>query len=40
MKDFRRLKVWQKAHSLALQVYTLTKRFPKEGLYGLTSQRC
>ncbi len=38
MKDFRTLKVWQKAHQLTLRVYTTTRRFPKEELYGLTSQ--
>lgn len=38
MKDFRTLKVWEKAHSLVLQVYTSTKSFPKEELYVLTSQ--
>lgn len=42
MKDFRRLKVWEKAHLLTLEVYRLTARFPREELYGLTSQirRC
>jgi four helix bundle protein len=38
MKDFRQLKVWEKAHQLALAVYKATKNFPKEELYGLTSQ--
>ena len=38
MKDFRELKVWEKAHSLTLNVYKITKVFPKEELYGLTSQ--
>ncbi len=38
MKDFRQLKVWEKAHQLALAVYKVTKGFPKEELYGLTSQ--
>ncbi len=38
MKDFRQLKVWKKAHQLALAVYKATKGFPKEELYGLTSQ--
>ncbi|MFZ0806772.1 MAG: four helix bundle protein [Candidatus Sulfotelmatobacter sp.] len=42
MKDFRRLKVWEKAHCLTLDVYKATARFPREELYGLTSQlrRC
>jgi len=38
MRDFRSLKVWQKAHQITLRVYTATRRFPKEELYGLTSQ--
>jgi len=42
MKDFRDLKVWHKAHELTLAVYKATGDFPKEELYGLTSQirRC
>jgi len=38
MKDFRQLKVWEKSHQLALAVYRATRVFPKEELYGLTSQ--
>lgn len=38
MKDYRKLIVWQKAHRLVLQIYMVTKTFPKEELYGLTSQ--
>ena len=38
MKDFRQLKVWDKSHELALSIYRATKDFPKEELYGLTSQ--
>jgi four helix bundle protein len=38
MRDFRELKVWHKAHALTLDVYRATKSFPKEELYGLTSQ--
>jgi four helix bundle protein len=38
MRDFRELKVWQKAHALTLAVYKTTAGFPKEELYGLTSQ--
>jgi len=32
------LVVWQRAMSLAEQVYAVTKNFPKEEIYGLTSQ--
>ncbi|PIG91859.1 four helix bundle protein [Gloeocapsopsis sp. IPPAS B-1203] len=38
MKDFRQLKIWEKAHALTLAVYQATRVFPKEELYGLTSQ--
>ncbi len=38
MQDFRNLKVWEKSHQLTLQIYQITKSFPKEELYGLTSQ--
>jgi four helix bundle protein len=38
MKDFRNLKVWQKAHELVLQIYKATQRSPQSELYGLTSQ--
>jgi len=38
MRDFRTLKVWQKSHELTLAVYRATRAFPKDELYGLTSQ--
>jgi four helix bundle protein len=38
MKDFRKQKVWKKAHDLALEVYRVTEAFPKKELFGLTSQ--
>ena len=38
MKDFRKLKVWQKAHRLTLKVYEITRKFPPDELYGVTSQ--
>jgi four helix bundle protein len=42
MKDFKELKVWQKAHRLTLMLYCVTRIFPREELYGLTGQirRC
>lgn len=42
MKDFRDLMVWQKAHQLTLMAYRCTINFPREEVYGLTSQirRC
>jgi four helix bundle protein len=38
MKDFRKLEVWVKAHQLAIEVYKVTKSFPKDEVYGLVSQ--
>ncbi|MEK6751408.1 MAG: four helix bundle protein [Chloroflexota bacterium] len=38
MKDFRTLKVWEKAHDLVLEVYKSTGSFPKQEMYGVTSQ--
>ena len=35
---YKKLLVWQKADELAYQVYLETKSFPKEELYGITSQ--
>ena len=38
MQDFRSLIVWQKAHAWVLKIYQLTKRFPDDDRYCLTSQ--
>jgi four helix bundle protein len=38
MRDFKKIQVWEKAHKLTLQLYKITTSFPKEELYGLTSQ--
>lgn len=38
MKGFKALKVWQKAHAMTIAVYDTTRTFPREELYGLTSQ--
>jgi four helix bundle protein len=38
MRDFKKLKVWEKAHQLTLAVYQATAGFPKDELYGLTTQ--
>lgn len=38
MRDFKTLKVWERAHRLVLAVYQTTATFPKDELYGLTSQ--
>ena len=38
MGVYRKLQVWERAHGLALEVYQVTRGFPKEELYGITSQ--
>src|SRR3990172_1279309 len=42
IRSYKDLIVWQKAFKLALNVYEVTKKVPKEEVYGLTSQmrRC
>ncbi|HEX9544557.1 MAG TPA: four helix bundle protein [Pyrinomonadaceae bacterium] len=36
--NFQELIVWQKAHQFVLSVYRISKGFPREEVYGLTSQ--
>ena len=38
MRDFRALKVWEKAHALTLEIYSVTSVFPQSEMFGLTSQ--
>lgn len=38
MQNYRNLKVWEKSHQLVLNIYLTSKSFPKEELFGLTSQ--
>ena len=38
MRDFKKLQVWEKSHGLTLRIYELTAQFPREEIYGLTSQ--
>jgi four helix bundle protein len=38
IKTFQDLQVWQKAHTLTLDIYQITKQYPKEEIYCLTSQ--
>jgi len=42
LKDFRGLSVWQRAHSITLSIYRCTRDFPREEMYGISSQmrRC
>jgi four helix bundle protein len=37
-KSYEDLEVWQKAHRLVLEVYRVTRAFPREEAYALTSQ--
>jgi four helix bundle protein len=38
MRDFKKYTIWQLSHKFTLDIYNLTKDFPKEEIYGLTSQ--
>jgi four helix bundle protein len=38
MNNYKELKIWQKSVDLAVKIYEITKDFPREELYGLTSQ--
>jgi four helix bundle protein len=38
VKDFKELRVWSEAHRLTLLIYEKTRAFPREEMYGLTSQ--
>lgn len=38
MQSFKELKVWQKAHELALLIYVVTAKFPADEKFGLVSQ--
>jgi len=38
MKDFKKLNVWQKSVELVASIYKMSKEFPVEEKYGLTSQ--
>ncbi|MGV3588206.1 MAG: four helix bundle protein [Adhaeribacter sp.] len=38
MQNYKELKVWEKSHFITLEIYRITKSFPREEIYGLTSQ--
>jgi len=38
MRDFLTLEIWKGSHHLTLKIYRVTKDFPKEEMFGLTSQ--
>lgn len=38
MQDYKKLKVWKKAHALVLAIYRITVQFPEAERFGLISQ--
>jgi len=38
MSDYKKLKVWEDAHKFTVDIYNITKTFPNNEQYGLTSQ--
>jgi four helix bundle protein len=38
MQDYKKLRVWERAHKLTIEIYKATANFPKSEIYGLTSQ--
>ena len=37
-KGYKKLKIWEKAHIFAIEIYKISAKFPREELYGLSSQ--
>jgi four helix bundle protein len=38
MRDFRKVKAWEKAHELTIHIYQISRKFPDHEKYGLSSQ--
>ncbi len=38
MRNYKKYQVWKLAHEVTLDIYKITKTFPKSELYGITSQ--
>lgn len=38
MRDFHNLQIWKRSHELTKEIYSATRLFPKEEMFGLTSQ--
>lgn len=38
MQNYKELKVWAKAHEVTLNIYKISKSFPKDEIYSLTNQ--
>ena len=38
MRNFLTLEIWKRSHLFTLKIYNITKSFPREELFGLSSQ--
>ena len=38
MRDFHKIDVWKRSHQLTVAIYKVTENYPKEEIFGLTSQ--
>jgi four helix bundle protein len=38
MREYKKLIIWQDAHRLTLNIYSITNEFPKHELFGITNQ--
>lgn len=38
MQNYKELRVWQKSHALVVKLYEISREFPQDELFGLTSQ--
>ena len=38
MQDYHKLAIWERSHLLAVEIYKITQLFPREELFGQTSQ--
>lgn len=38
MRDFKKYEIWQLSHAFTLRIYSSTSLFPKDEMYGITSQ--
>lgn len=38
MRDFKKYEIWQLSHAFTLKIYSNTSLFPKDEIYGITSQ--
>ena len=38
MRDYHKIDVWKRSHQLTVAIYRVTENYPKEEIFGLTSQ--